>query len=68
MFLWGCFYGGVVEFYGVVLDGRRSDVVLVGVVHCSTEWYCVVRSSTGVVLCSTEQYWMDVVLTSFRSE
>ena len=33
------------------------DVVLtflVGVVDCSTEWYCVVRSSTGVAVCSTE--------------
>ena len=36
-----------------------------GVVLCST---FVVRSSSGVVLCSREQYWMDVVLTSFWSE
>ena len=32
------------------MDGRRYDVVSVGVVLCSTEWYFVVRSSTGVVL------------------
>ena len=37
-------------WYGVVLDGRRSDVVSVGVVLCSTEYYFVVRSSTGVVV------------------
>ena len=41
-------------WYGVVLDGRRSDVVSVGVVLCSTEGSTfVVRSSTGVVRGST---------------
>ena len=34
----------------MVLDGRRSDVVSVGVVLCSTEKYFVVRSSTGAVI------------------